>query len=123
ALTAIAQAPPGPVVVHCMGGKDRTGLVVALALRLAGVAIDDVAADYAATAANLASRHEAWLAAAPDEAERRRRARLLPSPARAMHAVLEELERRYGSAADYLRACGVGDAELQRLRERLGGPA
>ncbi len=37
ALAAIADAD-GPVVVHCVGGKDRTGLVSALLLRLAGVA-------------------------------------------------------------------------------------
>ena len=36
ALAAIADAD-GPVVIHCMGGKDRTGLVAALVLRLAGV--------------------------------------------------------------------------------------
>jgi protein tyrosine/serine phosphatase len=36
ALAAIADAD-GPVVFHCAGGKDRTGLVAAVLLRLAGV--------------------------------------------------------------------------------------
>jgi protein-tyrosine phosphatase len=116
---AIADAPPGPVLVHCVGGKDRTGLVIALALRLAGVPLDDVAADYSLTEANLQPEHDAWVAAAPDAAERRRRELLLPAPARAMRSVLEELERRYGGAADYLRAGGVTDDELERVRERL----
>ena len=32
-----SPTPTAPCVVHCMGGKDRTGLVSALLLRLAGV--------------------------------------------------------------------------------------
>ena len=47
AVAAIGDAPDGVVVVHCHGGKDRTGIVVALLLRLAGVPIDEIAADYA----------------------------------------------------------------------------
>ena len=37
-LQALADAPAGGVVVHCVGGKDRTGLLVAFLLHLAGVA-------------------------------------------------------------------------------------
>ena len=36
-----------PALVHCTAGKDRTGWAVASALLLAGVALDDVMADYA----------------------------------------------------------------------------
>jgi protein tyrosine/serine phosphatase len=116
---AIADAPAGPVVVHCMGGKDRTGLIVALALRLAGDSLDEVAADYARSEANLAERHDAWVAAAPDAAERRRREMLLPTPANAMRSVVEELERRYGSVEEYLRGGGLSNAHIERLRARL----
>jgi protein-tyrosine phosphatase len=35
-LAAIADAPPGGVFVHCATGKDPTGMVVALALRVTG---------------------------------------------------------------------------------------
>jgi protein tyrosine/serine phosphatase len=116
---AIAGAPPGPVVVHCLGGKDRTGLVVALSLRLAGASIDDVAADYALTEENIAPRHADWVAAAPDDTERRRRERLLPSPAQAMRDVLVELESRYGNVEGYLRAADVSADDIARVRERL----
>ena len=37
AMTAVADAPSAPILVHCHAGKDRTGVVVALVLRLAGV--------------------------------------------------------------------------------------
>jgi hypothetical protein len=39
--------------VHCHAGKDRTGLVVALALSVAGIELDAIADDYALTAARL----------------------------------------------------------------------
>ncbi|WP_239330578.1 tyrosine-protein phosphatase [Frankia sp. CiP3] len=44
---------PGPVLVHCAAGKDRTGLVVAVLLRAAGVGQQAILADYAATTANM----------------------------------------------------------------------
>ena len=42
AIRTVAEAPPGGVVVHCAGGKDRTGLTVAFLLRIAGVGLDDM---------------------------------------------------------------------------------
>src|SRR5262249_10839609 len=47
AVRAVANAPSGGVVIHCVGGKDRTRLLSAFLLHLAGVDDDDIAADYA----------------------------------------------------------------------------
>jgi len=121
AVAAIADAD-GPVVVHCMGGKDRTGLVVALLLRLAGVPREDVAADYARSAENLAPALAEWIEHAADETERRKRIRLSGTPAEGMARVVEEIERRYGDVAGYLGAAGVTGTQLERLRERLVAP-
>ena len=54
AVGVIADAEEGGVLVHCHAGKDRTGLVVALLLAVAGVAPEVIAADYALSEPNLA---------------------------------------------------------------------
>ena len=52
-LAAIAQAEPGGVAYHCMGGRDRTGLVTMLVLAAAGVPAEAVAEDYALSNENI----------------------------------------------------------------------
>jgi hypothetical protein len=47
AVAAIADAPPGGVVFHCGGGRDRAGQIAALVLALVGVPVDAIVADYA----------------------------------------------------------------------------
>jgi protein-tyrosine phosphatase len=118
ALAAIADAD-GVVVFHCAGGKDRTGLVAALVLRLAGAPLDEIAEDYALTFARRARKPDAWVEASRDDVERARRTFMQNSPPEAMRRALEHLEDRYGDVASYLRAAGLDEARLARLRERL----
>jgi protein-tyrosine phosphatase len=118
AFAAIADAD-GTVVVHCMGGKDRTGLVAAILLRLAGVDLATIGSDYALSAANLAPRSAEWVEASTDDAQRATRQRLSETPAEGMVRTLAELERRYGGVAAYLQAAGLSDAQVERLRDRL----
>jgi protein tyrosine/serine phosphatase len=121
AFAAVADAE-GAVVVHCMGGKDRTGLVSALLLRLAGVSLEAIGADYALSAENLEPRTQAWLEEAPDPVSRARRVKLGATPAEGMVRVLEEIESRYDDVAAYLRAAGLTGEQVDRLRERLTTP-
>ena len=58
ALAAVARAQPGGVLVHCVSGRDRTGQVSMLLLALAGVAPEEIAADYVLSAARLRARYE-----------------------------------------------------------------
>ena len=46
-LDAIEQAPPGGVLFHCVGGRDRTGMVAIAVLTAARVVPDAIADDYA----------------------------------------------------------------------------
>jgi protein-tyrosine phosphatase len=119
ALQAVADAPPGGVVVHCLGGKDRTGLVCALLLRNAGVSEEDVVADYALSEEQLADVHEAWVRSARTPEERAYRRKLGYSPASVMRRVLEELDRAYGGVRGYLEWAGLDATEIARLHDRL----
>lgn len=119
AISAVAGAPAGGVLVHCMGGKDRTGLVAALLLRLAGVSVADIAADYGLSAENIKPLWQIWVEDAGDENERELRRRLSASPAEAMAQVLETLERERGSVRRYLLDAGASVKELDHVVARL----
>jgi len=119
AIRAVADAPAGGVVIHCAGGKDRTGLLTAFLLHIAGVGTDEIAEDYALSEERLRSRHEKWLADAQSEEERERLKRISQTPADSMKGVFEELERRYGSVEGFLRHAGLTDDEIERARSRL----
>ena len=121
AVTAVADAPPGGVVVHCAAGKDRTGLVSALLLRLAGVGVAEIGADYFESERNLAPLWRSWIDEGEDEAERERRRQLTVTPAAVMTGVVDELERRYGDVRAYLRTGGATDDSLERVVARLRG--
>ena len=99
-------------MVHCAAGKDRTGVVVALCLAVAGVPHEEIVADYAMTA-EIIDALVAKLAASPtyaEDMERRDVARHTPR-AETMERVLDVLDERYGGPAGWLRAHGFGADE------------
>ena len=49
-LDTIASPETLPALVHCAGGKDRTGIITALVLGLVGVPEETIVKDYALTA-------------------------------------------------------------------------
>jgi len=122
-----AVAAQQPVLVHCTVGKDRTGVTVALALAAAGVDREAVIADYARTESMLSPERNAHVlksirAVYPDNVHAEDLATRSPAPV--MRALLDRLDRAYGSPAGYLRAHGMTDDELDALRAVLvdGGP-
>lgn len=92
AVRLVAGAPPGAVLVHCHAGRDRTGVLVALLLGLAGVGPAEIADDFARTEGC--------------------------TPA-AMRTTLAHLDARYGGSAGYLTAAGLDPDVLAAVRDRL----
>ena len=120
-VRAVAHAPEGGVVIHCVGGKDRTGLLTAFLLHLAGVDEAAISEDFALSEERLRERHEGWFEAAESEEELQRLQRIAQTPPQSMLGVFAELERRYGGVEAYLRDAGVSDDELELVRARLRG--
>ncbi|GIF77803.1 tyrosine-protein phosphatase [Asanoa siamensis] len=120
ALKVIADPDAGPVLVHCVAGKDRTGVVCALTLSLLGVGDDDVAADYALSTA-ASERFSAWVRATLP-ATQPLPAPFMASPAAAMHLFLTELRERHGSIEGYAAHAGLTAEDLAALRGHLLEP-
>jgi protein tyrosine/serine phosphatase len=119
-LRAIA-APEGGTVVHCAAGKDRTGVVVALALSVAGVAPDVIAADYQATEHQLDAIVE-HLSGSGLYNREVSGVHAIPHPdASIMRDVLEAIDQDYGGVLAYLARHGWTDADTAALRARLVG--
>ena len=93
-VRAVARAPAGGVLVHCVGGKDRTGLLSAFLLGLAGVGIQEIAADYALSEERLRPRHEAWFEAAESDEQLARLQRIAQTPAGSLAAQPRPRPRR-----------------------------
>lgn len=119
ALKAIADAPDGAVVVHCHGGKDRTGMIVALALSIAGVPEEEIVADYFLTQERLAPWLEEQLADEPDTSLHPEMIEFRDTRAESMIAILRHLDDTYGGPEAYLRHGGLTTDDLDRLRKRL----
>ena len=121
ALTALGSADP-PVVVHCAGGRDRTGIACGMVQWLAGVEPEAIVADHALSDESWAPFHSAWFAEAPDEPERERRRRVAEPAGRTLLEVLEEIEQREG-IRNLLVEAGADEGALDRLVARLRGEA
>jgi protein-tyrosine phosphatase len=114
---AIAGAE-GPLLFHCFAGKDRTGLVAAMLLSLAGVESAAIGADYAETDVQLATRYTEWLAKASPERREEMRDELR-CPPEWMLRTLDYVEHKWGGVDSYLEAAGVSPAAVDRLSARL----
>lgn len=114
ALRAIAQAPPGGVLVHCVAGRDRTGLIALLLLSLAGVAPLCALEDYERSETRLSPLYA--LLGQPDDALRVR-ARLAAAGTTTSEVVLALLAGLDVEAR--LTAGGLSPSEPAALRERL----
>jgi len=122
ALHAIATSD-GAAIVHCAAGKDRTGTVVGLALKVVGVPDDLVVADYAASAERVAAIMDRLRAKQAYAANLQDKTVAQQSPTTdTMRLLLAALDERYGGPLGWLDAQGWTAADTQRLRRKLLEP-
>ncbi|WP_345764155.1 tyrosine-protein phosphatase [Diaminobutyricibacter sp. McL0608] len=127
ALRELAHSGDDAVLIHCTAGKDRTGIVVALALLAAGVDRDTVVADYAESEANLSGQ---WLDAMVElvkshdvEITPSLRILLGGSPPEALRGAIDAIEKKHGSVRQYLLDAGLGELDMASLRSVLVEPS
>jgi protein-tyrosine phosphatase len=118
ALRTIAE-PDGATLVHCAAGKDRTGMVIALALTMVGVSRELVAADYAHTQSRIRAIM-AHLARSQLYQREVTEPELVPPASRQfMLDVLAAIDGDFGGVPAWLAANGWTDADTARLRATL----
>ena len=120
AFRLFAEAPSYPVLVHCTAGKDRTGVLLALVMDVAGVSEADIATEYGLSENSIDALIEYLRATGRvlegTDAEIRAR---LATPPEKMAEFMRLLRAKYGTAADYLAAQGVSEAEFASVRGQI----
>jgi protein-tyrosine phosphatase len=120
-LRAIGQARPGGMVIHCHSGTDRTGMVAALLLSLAGVADELIAADYGQSRLHLRSYYDR-IAAEVGGADQVSFWGRPTATEEMMRMMLDHIASRYGDTTGYLTRCGLSANEIEQVRQRLWTP-
>lgn len=118
-MQAMADAPAG-VLFHCAVGKDRTGVIAMLLLKLAGVADADVIADYAITEIYMDEIYGAQQGAFNRQDIPAFVLRSIPA---SMERLLRHLWEKYGTAEAFLATCGLPRQAIDTLKARLVEPA
>ena len=120
-LRRLAEPDTLPLVFHCAGGRDRTGVCAALILLALGVPEETVISDYCLTDVSFSQRR--------GEIDERLRSRGIDpdtlylyhtAPPRFFVPVIQHIREAYGSSSNYIRTkAGVSDETLALLRRKL----
>jgi len=116
----------GPVLIHCAAGKDRTGLLAALTLRLLGVDEADIVSDYLLTndPVRMQRRAPGFAAWVEDLTGRRPSEEAIFASmgveAEYLQIAINAIEARYETVDYYMNAAlGVDDALKARIQANL----
>lgn len=107
----------GAILYNCTTGKDRTGVITALLLKLAYVADCDIIADYVVSQIYLSDKYASIfsdISACVSYNEP-----FFKTEPESMKQLLNFIENKYGSVKRYLNTCGVSDEEIFTIRNRL----
>jgi protein tyrosine/serine phosphatase len=122
----VRDRPTEPFLLHCTGGKDRTGVIAALMLVIAGVTDPNVVAEeYALTELGFdpAVRKAYADAILKDPAVKGHRAgveRMLSAKKENLLASLAHVDQEYGGVEGYLKQrLGFSDEDVAAIRKNL----
>lgn len=113
-LKTIAGAKDGVIMYNCFFGKDRTGILTMLLLSIAGVAEDDIIADYQQTYTYVKSYIKANSDILWDQNSEKHFS--LPET---LENVIDMIKQKYGSVLSYIKSLGLTDDEIQSIKNKL----
>ena len=115
-----ADPANAPLVFHCTGGRDRTGVAAALLLSSLGVDDETIARDYSLTG-DLLQPHVDLFGRQMEALGMTREswAKLLETPAGAMRRFLVYLRKEHDGAESYLLSAGVSAPAFEAAKEHL----
>ncbi|KAF2420563.1 hypothetical protein EJ08DRAFT_24944 [Tothia fuscella] len=124
-LMHLRDRPGEAVLFHCSAGKDRTGILSAIILSLAGQTREVIAYDYILTRIGIESEREmltenlkVWLG--DDAMEQDGVFELSSSNAANMLAFLKFMDEKYGGPVGWCRSIlGFGDEDLDVIRRNI----
>lgn len=110
-----------PVLFHCTGGKDRTGAAAALILLALGVPSETVVVDYGLSDGyNVDVRKAIYDHLRPFGVDMAKVEPYFTAPESRIRKLLEHVDKRYGSAVDYLvKRAGVSEKTIEFLKDDL----
>ena len=106
--------PYDTIMFNCSAGKDRTGIVAALLLDLAGCHEYDIVKDYSESYENNMAMIKQLEEMMPSEDEK-----FLGSDPRVMMKFIAYLRENYGSTKGYLLNIGFSDEEIEEIKENF----
>ena len=106
-----------PMLIHCIHGKDRTGLVVMLIYLLCGVPDELIIRDYALSESLLREGRESRQLLGIEE--QFTTDEIMAATAHVMEDTLGFLREKYGDVETYLKSAGMTGAEIDGIRARL----
>lgn len=118
-LDLVKQKSRHPIAFYCTAGKDRTGMIAAILLALAGVKEEDIVEDYTLSDNVYAEMndHKAMVGALSQR--NLDPATFLCAPPQVMRDTLETIREDYGSIEGYLDWIGFGPEDQKQLRDAL----
>jgi len=119
--TIAAHVSDGPVLVHCVYGKDRAGLLTALVQAAIGVSAEAIAEDYGRSD-DPSRRRRAWMLAEPipgDIHSERVSEFLFSAPGESMQIVLDRALADHPSLTDWAASFPVRPDTIERLGDAL----
>lgn len=119
-ILELAAECEGAMHFHCFTGKDRTGVLAAMLLDIAGVCREDIAADYSLSQSLLDPFYAAQFPHfSKTDRDRNLEDKFLFTSPTNMFRFLDYVYEKYGGVSGLAYHCGVSKETLRKIRDKF----